>query len=314
MIYSKLYFYVSQHYIFQSDTLVSLLPSNNQSRAANKTPVSATKTSSLPGAPRNTRNTSNTDKAHVVGPTTTELESFKELMQFDHVYFKPQSEDKTDSVGQIKIAPDLLNRLKSFQKVTENGSNCVKNVKIIITSDTNRKLDVASLKQAAAIPQNTEQSNCIQTVVVDDHESDAWSDLLNDLNFELLDDLENIMKADAEGVSCPDIDCLQSQTSDNGHDKDQSISRGQKRKAPINEIEAIVDTLTSDDDLLQKKTMSFDSDYDSDITSPYSSSSPFSIQDSESLLSDTNVESPLESPLADTTWEESFTELFPDLL
>lgn len=290
---------------FQSDTLVSLLPSNNPSPVVNKTPVSATETSSLPGAPRNT---SNTDEACVVGPTTTELESFKELMQFDHVYFKPQPKSKTDSVGQIKISPDLLNRLKKFQKVTENGSKCVKNVKIIITSDTNPKLDVASLKQAVAIPQHT--SNSCETVKVDDHESDTWSDLLNDLNFDLLEDLENIMKADTEGVSCPDVDCLQSQTSDNELNKDESESRGQKRKAPINEIDAIVDTLTSNDDLLQSKTMSFDSDYGSDIQSPYSASSPYSIQDSESLLNDTN----LESPLADTAWEESFTELFPDLL
>ncbi|XP_045170935.2 uncharacterized protein LOC123533357 [Mercenaria mercenaria] len=220
-------------------------------------------------------------------------------MQFDHVYFKPQPKGKTNSSGQIKVSPNVLSKnktVRSVLKVTENGSN-VKNVQVVITSDLP---DVQFVKDCNSVSQ-TNQSDSFETINVDDYDSD----MLNNLNFDLLDDLENILKADTEGLTCPKDSYFQSQTGDNGLVLNESNSRGQKRK--VNEIEAIVDTLTCD---VPEKALSVDSDYISDVPSPYSTGSPYSVHDSGSPLTDTNIE----SPLAGSVWEESFTELFPDLM
>lgn len=272
---------------FQSDTLVSILPTINKSKIPQKNSVNTVEISSLPGSPGNH---TNSEEADLVGPTSTELESFKELMQFDHVYFKPQPKGKTNSNDQIIVS---RRNLESVQKVTENGSN-MKNVQIVITSD----LPGPQCVKSDLVSKNSE-INSFETINIDDYDSE----MLNSLNFDLLDDLENILKADTEGMSCPKNNCLQSQK------KVQDVvkSCGQKRKASQLEIEAIVDTLTSD---VPDKAMSDDSDYLSDIPSPYNACSPYSVLDSSSPLNDTNIE----SPLADSTWEESFTELFPDLL
>lgn len=232
-----------------------------------------------------------------MGPTSTELESFKELMQFDHVYFKPQPKGKTNLCGQIKVSPKLSDSGKnvhSVQKETENGKN-MKNVQVVITSDLPSG---QYMENCDTVSQNG-QANTIETINIDEFDSD----MLNDLNLDLLDDLENILKADSEGLSCPKDNFPKSQKSD-----ESAVQlRGQKRKASKHEIEAIVDTLTSD---VPDKAMSDDSDYVSDVPSPCSAGSPYSAHDCGSPLDDTNIE----SPLANSVWEESFTELFPDLL
>ena len=222
-------------------------------------------------------------------------------MQFDHVYFKPQPKGKTNSSGQLKVSPVVLSKEKhvsSVQNVTANGKN-VKNVQIVITSDLP---DVQYAKESdLSVPQNS-QANSFETINVDEYDSE----MLNNLNFDLLDDLENILKADTDGLACPENNYLQSQKDNkNGLVVNGKVSHGQKRKA--SEIEAIVDTLTSD---VHEKQMSVDSGYASDVPSPYSAASPYSSHDSGSPLNDTNID----SPLSDSVWEESFTELFPDLM
>lgn len=237
----------------------------------------------------------------MVGPSSKELESFKELMQFDHVYFKPQPKGKTNSSGQLKVSPNVLNKVKnesSIRKVTENGNN-VKNVQIVITSDLP---DVQYVKESDLIvPSQNSESNGMETINVDEYDSD----MLNNLNFDLLEDLENILKADTDGLACPNNNYLQSQKDKNGLVVNEKNRQGQKRKT--SEIETIVDTLKCN---VPDKELTVDSDYVSDIPSPYSASSPYSSQSLGSPLSDTNIE----SPLTDSVWEESFTELFPDLM
>lgn len=279
---------------FQSDSLISLLPTVLQHQIT-QNPLSTVEITSLPGAPSLPIQTEETD---LVGPTTTELESFKELIQFDHVYFKPQPKGKTNSSGQIVTnVTGKLNNVPCVQKKTENGRKGVKNVQIIITADSSDKQDVQP--NSFSLP-NVESQTDIGTVNLEDYESD----MLTSLNFDLLEDLENILKADAEGLSCPRDVSSSAQNCDNGHIVDsQGKSRSLKRKAPVEEIEAIVDTLTADE-LSVSKSLSSDSGYSSDVPSPYSA------HDTDSPFSDDSVT----SPLNDNMWEESFTELFPDLL
>jgi hypothetical protein len=228
------------------------------------------------------------------------LESFKELIQFDHVYFKPQPKGKTNSSGQTQIVTSVtgkLNNVPCVQKKTENGRKGVKNVQIIITTDSNDKQNVQP--NSFSLP-NVENQTDIATVNLEDYESD----MLTSLNFDLLEDLENILKADTEGLSCPQDISSSAQNCDNGHIvESRGKSRSLKRKAPVEEIEAIVDTLTANE-LSVPKSLSSDSGYSSDVPSPYS------MRDTDSPFSDDSVT----SPLNDNMWEESFTELFPDLL
>lgn len=247
----------------------------------------------------------------MVGPTTTELESFKELIQFDHEYFKPQPQGKIDLNGQIRSVSSVVNKLNgnSIQSLLANGKNNLKNVKIFITSDAK---DIRSQEENMQINNmlNNQQpvvelnaNNEYETVNI----SDLDDDMLTDLNFDLLDDLENILNSDLEGQSCPVGNDLQSQESDNG------LKKGTKRKATEAEIDAIVDTLTYKSPSPAKSaTLSVDSDYISDgAPSPYSASSVYSPQGPVSPQDEVDG---MSSPLGNTEWEESFTELFPDLL
>lgn len=293
-------FNVNYFLIFQPDTLVSLLPTILQPQIQKENAFTTVELSSLPGTINNTPS----QGSGLVGPTTKELESFKELIQFDHVYFKPQPKGKADVVSQVKVSPDVLknsNSSQNVQKLTTNGSSNLKNVKIIITSDVDNVAKPLPLEQND-VPQILGNGNEIVDI------SEIDSDALGEWNFDLLEDLENILKAETEGLPCSENNTLRSQKCDNGLTELGNKSRGIKRKAE-EEIKTIVDTLTVD----APKTIpsvSLDSDYFSDVPSPYNAESPYSTQDTGSPVSEGSVG----SPLSDSVWEESFTELFPDLL
>lgn len=282
----------------------------------------------------------------LVGPTPKELDSFNELIQFDHVYYKPVPQSKL--VPQNQSAPVQTIRIKkdnigsdykkivpnNVQKVTENGC---RNVKIIITSDpSNLKNGITgencvSDQQVVTIPNVILDTQALQKVSnlkkrnnVSDGEAfdittaaptdnvlniaeNMNSDELMDLNFDLLEDLENIISADFEGLTSSDTNSLLSCDQDNAimdttadHPKQ---SKGCKRKSPDSHIDPVID-LTANVPSPTKSLSSFtDSDYMSDTPSPYNS------QGIASPLGDAES-----SPLGENLWEESFTELFPDLL
>lgn len=264
-----------------------------------------------------------------MGPTPTELESFNELIQFDHIYFKPQPAGKKD-------AKSMVVQVKSDSQA-ENSP--VKNVRVIITSDpsktsggeTDRINTIKDVLQISedVLTKKSQKSDVLKTQenytsLMDDVKIELPSDedhsALLDLNFDLLEDLESILQADSEGLACPDNVGLHSQMEElldsSPAEKPLSSSRGQKRKAASLEVEAIMDHLTKD----MRSPLNSDSDYMSDVaTSPYSSQGVGSpLQDNLGIgspLQDTVLSTgDPDSPLADTIWEESFTELFPDLL
>ena len=284
-----------------------------------------------------------------MGPTPKELDSFNELIQFDHVYYKSLPQPK--SAPQMPVTPIQTIRIKkdntksicnntsvtnNVQKVTENGC---KNVKIIITSDPanakNVKVDneftsekvltipnvfidtealqrVSKQKNIETASQNmlfeapTELAVNSTSHITDDTSSED----LMDLNFDLLEDLENIISADFEGLSSADDFTLHQQDNsivpvlDPVKSKDSDLDSGYSRKRKVPESKS--DSSLEFTDSVPSPTKSFfsltDSDYMSDTPSPYSS------KGISSPLGDTD------SSLGDNLWEESFTELFPDLL
>lgn len=285
---------------FQSDSLVSLLPAKFKvSHSSSSLEVSS------PTLPTVVSQTELSGAPAVVGPTTTELESFKELIQFDHEYFKPQPMGKVDSNGQTKVKIPVEGQVKNKKilPANKNDTNVIKNVKVIITADHSKG--------------QTDTSQVIQVLdneaVLDlnllkyEPESELTSDMLNDLNFDLLDDLEKILKADAEGLSCPSDNVISSQESNKTHVLAPcTTQRGVKRKHSMDEIDTIVESLKQE--VPSPSSLNVDSDYSSvGVPSPYSVGSPYSTTD----ITSPDLE---DSPLADTNWEESFTELFPDLL
>ena len=277
-----------------------------------------------------------------MGPTAKELDSFNELIQFDHVYYKTLPQSK--SAPQIQTSPIQTIRIKkdnaesdcnksvvnNVQKLTENG---YKNVKIIITSDStnvkNTKIEnsvngekvltipnvfidkealqkVTDHKNLQTSPQNVlfDTPTEILTNCVSDIDDNTNSNDLMDLNFDLLEDLENIISADFEGLSSTDD--LSSHEQDNIIGDPVTDKKLKtivcKRKTSDSIADSVID-LTANVPSPTKSLLSLtDSDYMSDSPSPYSS------HDISSPLADTD------STLGENLWEESFTELFPDLL
>ena len=301
-------------YPFQSDSLVSLLKQNKEQ--ANSKSTSTVQLQSLPGY--TVSKSTNSAGTTVVGPSATELESLQELIQFDHVYYKTQPEGKSShrspTVLQIKPKPASLSP-KCFQKVTGNG---LRNVKIIITRDSDMKndtvnkvvqipnviLDTKMLEKSKVssqpVPVISNPEN-FETIQIKDDNSD-----LTDLNFDLLNDLESILSQDCDGITYPDNTNELSQV--NMEEEltkcAENVQKGQKRKAPSSEIEAIMDDLTSDFPPSPTKSVlsASDSGYSSDVPSPYSTQTAGS-----PLVDDGTL-------LQESGWEESFTELFPDLI
>ncbi|XP_052797403.1 uncharacterized protein LOC128229666 [Mya arenaria] len=216
---------------------------------------------------------------------------------------------KIDLNGQAKLISSVLNKSNDKNSLLkkESAKNYLKNVQIIITSDelNSNSDNVAEEKVNNQVCKNENVFDI--DFLKTEPENEIDSDMLTDLNFDLLEDLEKILKADSDGLSCPGDDTLMT-SQENDHVKTEQ-PRGTKRKRSVNEIGAIVDDLKSVEvPSSPVKLEPVDSDYSSlGVPSPYSACSPYSSVDIASP-------EPVESPLADTFWEESFTELFPDLM
>lgn len=337
-------------FIFQSDTFVSLLQNRQKQQ-------SATSRAQLVQGLKDSSVTLPTAASHgLVGPTPKELDSFNELIQFDHVYYKPVPQSKLSpqtqntkvrAHGIRKDNPDSAGNImitEHDKKITENGC---KNVKIIITSDAanlknvklgtsnnslanekvltipNMILDVNALQKLSdlenfhnesaiesdlVVPQGTVDTNTSM-----DTASQANSDDLMDLNFDLLEDLENIINSDLEGIASTEVDSLLSSEQDNVImdsvvDNYKTVDcndqiKGTRQKSQETNVNSVID-LPACVPSPSKSSSSFtDPDYTSETPSPYSS------HDIASPLGESET-----SPLGENLWEESFTELFPDLL
>lgn len=257
-----------------------------------------------------------------MGPTAKELEPIKDLIQFDHEYFKHQPESKTDLNGQTEVDSFVSSDFDGNDPIVFIGNEKIdlRNVNIIISSENGKH----QLQTDNEILQDSLEKCYAESEVI--NESDFPD--MNEMNFDLLDDLEKIIMNESEELSCSDVSYLQEEQVNKSIDS--NIQRkGLKRKADEAEIDAIVVNLKAQE-RHTSECVSIDSGYTSDeFSSSDSVGSPASWQDVPSPTSDKDLHdssssvllsSSTENPLLaenSSVWEESFTELselFPDLV
>lgn len=278
----------------------------------------------------------------MVGPTPAELESLNELIKFDHVYYKTHSQDKGgqnshNSLGQnaasIKSAPSNM----KFTIIKGNKSHCIQ---VYVTGDEKKKDSAAVVTNQSAVSllKNNSVLASNNTVVSMDQcnpigitsqptgsveEMDVINPLsldmdsiieVGELNMDLLEDLENILKEECESIAhnstpvpSPQIQKELKPMDSPEHGTQNSVKKGVKRKhsksdsatVPCLSAEELVTSVLSPGEVDRLSDSGISCDL-SDAVSPYSQ------------YSDIN-EFP-SSPLQDSPWEESFQELFPDLV
>ena len=234
--------------------------------------------------------------AAVVGPTAAELESLKELIQFDHEYYK--SEPPTMNVSQYNDKPQ-----SNLSQVTTSGtakmteSKCVTSSKVPSATESNSEnaANVASFQ------------NSTNTVMPSESELEKYLER----NFESLVDLNALLEESQVGG----LDQVASVSSEDKtiHMNSESVLVTGRSVKEVNErlnlqpeVISFSDDLTSVipysplqslvDDEASLKTSISDSAYSSDLSDVNSPKSDTSLFEESDIL-----------------WEESFTELFPSL-
>lgn len=238
----------------------------------------------------------------MVGPTPAELESLNELIKFDHIYYKNQP------LQLSKTGPDT----KIVQSEKPKGK-----INLTISCDDEVKKEIKSEVVDTCTDLDTKFS--ADSIINEIH------NLLPDMNMDLLKDIENYIEnemdiepsqicSDAmDAVSQGDkITVCEGNKSESIKEKLKSTVRN-SRKRRLSSLVGIVpsveptDILTVDDHCT---TLGSDSGMSSDYSD---AGSPFS--DTNNKFGD--VPSPLSdisTGLSEDPWEESFIELFPNLV
>lgn len=247
-------------------------------------------------------------QSSVVGPTTAELESINELIQFDHVYYKPsQTPQQVRQVGLVSV-------LKPVTKTSQSSP------KSITTPQ------VQQLRVIRAKPATTEAPLGLNLGVMD---LEKLSDTL-----EQVADFDQMFKQLAESHTSSVVPTTLDM--DNATDNTIKVNQGSKKRRLSNSQELsnqvsakkakhtdnvknvnlnismstnLSDSLTTPDPLECGYLFDFDEGYSlsglNQSDSGYTSEPPFS--------PGSDLPSPY-MPETTSAWEESFTELFPSLL
>ncbi|KAK3597195.1 hypothetical protein CHS0354_003695 [Potamilus streckersoni] len=281
----------------------------------------------------------------VVGPTPAELESLNELIKFDHVYYKTHSQDNSGQNSHISLCQNSpsIKSTPSNMTFTIIKGNKSHSIQVYVTADEKKK-DSATLvpnQSAVSLLKNNSLLASNNTVVGMDQckpvkiasqltESDILVEEMGvinplsldmdsilevgELNMDLLEDLESILKEDCESIAhssapvpSPQIQKNEKPMDSIEHGTRNSVTKGVKRKhgrsvsasVPCLSVENLITSVLSPGEVDRLSDSGISCDL-SDAVSPYSQ------------YSDIN-EFP-SSPLQDSPWEESFQELFPDLV
>lgn len=220
----------------------------------------------------------------VVGPSPAELESINELIKFDHEYYK---------IEPLTPEPD---------------------VEVIVDSGVNSSVEI-QLDTKCIVPNlNTEfpsQKDCVQTISEDSLVSsvedfvDLEKEVLNvlpEINIDLLNEIESLIEDDLHSQAIPDSTDEVSQNGQILLPVEQNKKLQSELLPPVEEKSSLKrkrsQTCISSSDLLSLEDCLSGSD--SGISSDYSEvGSPYS---------------DISGGLSDNVWEESFIELFPDLM
>jgi len=287
----------------QNDLLLNLLQQISESVSEGDDEASVI------NQPTDAQTDSSTDvkvKTEVVGPTTEELESFNELIQFDHVYYKP--------------AVSLSAASNSSAAVTTKAAPSPKRAAVSIIKPTVR---AATQVQQPTVPQPKQEPAPTEL-------SFGEADLAG-----LSQSLEDLIDLDAllqEGIMSESSLCPVA-TALNDIASISSVDETSSRKRKLDNEDVIEKDACKKPLCIKSEFM--DSSSNSDISSLFPTNDTFGLESglstaacspvTRSSLSESGYNSDMSdapSPqsdvsggLADSTiWEESFSELFPSLV
>lgn len=244
----------------------------------------------------------------MVGPSAAELESLKELIHFDHEYFKVDS------------STPCLSQTKSPSQSVNSGASSVQCNPGHIPATT------------AGDPSLTvkQESTTTQAIVADNHHTDGSLDQSEPVNVSELDlasflqqnmdslmDLEALLVAENEPMEC-DSSINSEDTPHVSQYNDTSLADY------VNKVEPVWDSSQSSSPV-NADILNFEDDVHSRLSPCQFLQEPFLTKSSVSTLADSGYGSEISdvgSPASDSSamfgdqdglWEESFTELFPSL-
>lgn len=220
----------------------------------------------------------------MVGPSTEELESINELIKFDHIYYK--------------LEPASQNLVVSKTNVSELNQNLpVGRLNIQITQDVNTENDtgVISVNEDNISPVNISEKDI--------------SNVLPDINMDLLEDIESILELDLGGELDSQDDISQNKQFDC---ENKSLVNVKEKEITVisNELCPPQSRKRKHSDTVPSPSPSDFDQFESDPS--YASSDSGVISD----FCDNDIASPysdITGSLQDDPWEESFMELFPAL-
>jgi hypothetical protein len=248
---------------------------------------------------------------NVVGPTTAELESLKELIQFDHEYYKSESPILVVSQQEVKSVQKICPKIV---KSKENNSEMVSIGEP--PEDVDTKL---CTKVTVSVTPPASNKDIISMDTTTSPDPLSWSE--TDLTDYFQNNLESLMDLNCllEESQLSNSDCVVSVYSEDelAHDTMAVNTETAKSNSTVDSIK--VNEFNLDSNMLQ---------LGEDMYSPLPPSPIQSLVDTEFLahkaISDSAYGSDLSdigSPKSDVSlfdehdasWEESFTELFPSL-
>jgi hypothetical protein len=213
----------------------------------------------------------------VVGPSPAELDSLNELIKFDHEYYK---------IEPITPEPEM-------EVIVDVGATSTTELEtdiecIVPNLKTNQEDTIQVMGEEAPVP-------CISDFV--DLEKEVLN-VLPEINIDLLNDIESLIEDDLHSQASPDSteeisqngQLLLPSEQNKGLQSEPQTEKRTKRKH--SQTLGSCSDLISSDDYFSGSDSGISSDY-SEVGSPYSD---------------------ISGGLADNVWEESFIELFPDLV
>ncbi|KAJ8312378.1 hypothetical protein KUTeg_010159 [Tegillarca granosa] len=220
--------------------------------------------------------------APMVGPSTEELESINELIKFDHIYYK--------------LEPASQDLVVTESNVSEMNQNLpVGRLNIHITQDVNSNNDtgVISVNEENISPVNISEKDI--------------SNVLPDINMDLLEDIESILELDLGGQLDSQDEVSQNKQFDCAN---SSLVNIKEKEITANELCPTQCRKRKHSDTVPSPSPSDFDHFDSDTS--YASSDSGVVSD----FCDKDIASPysdITGSLQDDPWEESFMELFPAL-
>lgn len=219
----------------------------------------------------------------MVGPSTEELESINELIKFDHIYYK--------------LEPASQNLVVSETNVSELSQNLpVGRLNIQITQDVNTENNT--------VVNSLNEDNIISPVNISEKDI---TNVLPDINMDLLEDIESILELDLGGQLDSQDEVSQNKQFDC---ENNSLLNIKEKEVTANELCTPQSRKRKHSDTVPSPSPSDFDQFDSEPS--YASSDSGIVSD----FCDNDIASPysdITGSLQDDPWEESFMELFPAL-